>query len=266
MGVTGDFVGNLTQHNVQKNQGGSFPGLENLFFPREVEVSFFGQIDPYARAEVRFEAEQDSRGGEPERQPRRGEPYPDGPAVRHAAQAGQDAQPLRPSQPDPRARLALHRQSRRARSSSSARRDSSSRASRRRGCRPCPSTSSCWAESSTARTTSAFGRNQITNPLVTGRAADLPRLRRVGRHPDRLSRSPTDRQPDRQNNPSSAGTPSTSTPRRAGSTPPHPARRIPLHARRHTSTEHRRGWRSGRPASADQPGGSTSTAGSSRSA
>src|SRR5215471_14045682 len=61
MGVTGDFVGNLTQHNVQKNQGGSFPGLENFFFPREVEVSFFGQIDPYARAEVRFEAEQDSR-------------------------------------------------------------------------------------------------------------------------------------------------------------------------------------------------------------
>ena len=64
MGVTGDFIGNLTQHNVQKNQGGSFPGLENLFFPREVEVSFFGQIDPYARAEVRLEAEQDSRGGD----------------------------------------------------------------------------------------------------------------------------------------------------------------------------------------------------------
>ncbi len=64
MGVTGDFIGNLTQHNVQKNQGGSFPGLENLFFPREVEVSFFGQIDPYARAEVRIEAGQDSRSGE----------------------------------------------------------------------------------------------------------------------------------------------------------------------------------------------------------
>ena len=59
MGVTGDFIGNLTQHNVQQDQGGSFPGLENLFFPREVEVSFFGQIDPYARAEVRFEAGQD---------------------------------------------------------------------------------------------------------------------------------------------------------------------------------------------------------------
>src|ERR1700730_8192504 len=64
MGVTGDFIGNLTQHNVQKNQGGSFPGLENLFFPREVEVSFFGQIDPYARAEVRVETGQDSRNGE----------------------------------------------------------------------------------------------------------------------------------------------------------------------------------------------------------
>jgi hypothetical protein len=64
MGVTGDFIGNLTQNNVQKNQGGSFPGLENLFFPREVEVSFFGQIDPYARAEVRIETGQDERNGE----------------------------------------------------------------------------------------------------------------------------------------------------------------------------------------------------------
>lgn len=63
MGITGDFIGNLTQHNVQKNQGGSFPGLENLFFPREVELSLFGQIDPYARAEVRLEAGQDSRSG-----------------------------------------------------------------------------------------------------------------------------------------------------------------------------------------------------------
>jgi hypothetical protein len=63
MGVTGDFIGNLTQRNVEKNQGGSFSGLENLFFPREVELSFFGQIDPYARAEVRVESGQDSRSG-----------------------------------------------------------------------------------------------------------------------------------------------------------------------------------------------------------
>jgi len=62
MGVAGDFVGNLTQHNVQKNQGGSFPGLENLFFPREVELFFFGAIDPYARGEVRVEAAEDQRG------------------------------------------------------------------------------------------------------------------------------------------------------------------------------------------------------------
>jgi hypothetical protein len=64
MGIAGDFVGNLTQHNVQKNQGGSFPGLENLLFLREGEVSFFGQIDPYARAEVRIEAGQGQRGGD----------------------------------------------------------------------------------------------------------------------------------------------------------------------------------------------------------
>src|SRR2546428_14107830 len=63
MGVTGDFIGILTQRNVEKNQGGSFSGLENLFFPREVELSFFGQIDPYARAEVRVESGQDSRSG-----------------------------------------------------------------------------------------------------------------------------------------------------------------------------------------------------------
>ncbi len=64
MGVTGDFIGNLTQSNVEKNQGGSFSGLENLFFPREVELSFFGQVDPYARAEVRVESGQGSRNGE----------------------------------------------------------------------------------------------------------------------------------------------------------------------------------------------------------
>ncbi len=64
IGIAGDFIGNLTQHNVQQAQGGTFPGLENYFFPREVELSLFGQIDPYARAEVRFESEQEERGGE----------------------------------------------------------------------------------------------------------------------------------------------------------------------------------------------------------
>ena len=50
MGVAGDFIGNLTQRNVDRsNAGGTFAGRENRFFPREVEVSLFGQIDPYAR-------------------------------------------------------------------------------------------------------------------------------------------------------------------------------------------------------------------------
>jgi hypothetical protein len=64
MGVTGDFVGNLTQSNVEKAQGGTFAGQENRFFPREVELSLFGQIDPYASAEVRIEAGEDPRGAE----------------------------------------------------------------------------------------------------------------------------------------------------------------------------------------------------------
>src|SRR5262249_1500083 len=54
--------GNVTQNNVQQAQGGTFPDLENYFFPREIELSLFGQIDPYARAEVRFEASQNQRG------------------------------------------------------------------------------------------------------------------------------------------------------------------------------------------------------------
>src|SRR5437762_2646148 len=62
MGVTGDFVGNLTQSNVEKAGGGTFGGQENRFFPREVELSLFGQIDPYAYAEVRIEAGEDARG------------------------------------------------------------------------------------------------------------------------------------------------------------------------------------------------------------
>src|SRR5262245_50133382 len=62
IGVAGDFIGDLTQNNVQQAQGGTFPGLENYFFPREIELSLFGQIDPYARAEVRFEASQEQRG------------------------------------------------------------------------------------------------------------------------------------------------------------------------------------------------------------
>jgi len=64
MGVTGDFIGNLTQRNVQKAEGGTFARRENRFFPREIELNLFGQIDPYARAEVRFEAGEDTPGAD----------------------------------------------------------------------------------------------------------------------------------------------------------------------------------------------------------
>jgi hypothetical protein len=63
MGVVGDFVFNLTQSNVDKANGGTFAGRENRFFPREIELSFFGQVDPYARAEVRIEAAEEFEDG-----------------------------------------------------------------------------------------------------------------------------------------------------------------------------------------------------------
>ncbi len=64
MGVTGDFVANVTQHNIDKANAGTFRGRENRFFPREVELNLFGQIDPYARAEVRIEAGEAVPGSE----------------------------------------------------------------------------------------------------------------------------------------------------------------------------------------------------------
>src|SRR5438876_3053435 len=64
MGIAGDFVGNITQKNVEKAQGGTFSGQENRFFPREVELSLFGQIDPYASAVVRIEAGEEARGAD----------------------------------------------------------------------------------------------------------------------------------------------------------------------------------------------------------
>ena len=53
IGIAGDFVGNITQNNVDKANAGTFRDRENRFFPREIELSLFGQVDPYARAEVR---------------------------------------------------------------------------------------------------------------------------------------------------------------------------------------------------------------------
>ena len=63
IGVVADFVGNITQRNVEKAQGGTFFGRENRFFPREIELNLFGQIDPYARGEVRIEAAEEFEEG-----------------------------------------------------------------------------------------------------------------------------------------------------------------------------------------------------------
>src|SRR5438046_6743629 len=64
MGIAGDFVGNITSGSVERAGGGTFAGQENRFFPREVELSLFGQVDPYAYGEVRIEAGEERRGEE----------------------------------------------------------------------------------------------------------------------------------------------------------------------------------------------------------
>jgi len=64
IGVVSDFVGNITQNNVEQGKGGTFAGRENRFFPREIELNLFGQIDPYALGQVRIEAVEEFEGGE----------------------------------------------------------------------------------------------------------------------------------------------------------------------------------------------------------
>ena len=64
IGLAGDFVLNLTQRNVDKANAGTFRERENRFFPREIELAFFGQIDPYARGEIRIEAGEETAGQE----------------------------------------------------------------------------------------------------------------------------------------------------------------------------------------------------------
>jgi hypothetical protein len=64
IGVAADFVGNITQRNVDKADGGTFAGRENRFFPREIELSIFGQIDPFARGTFIVEVGEEEAGGE----------------------------------------------------------------------------------------------------------------------------------------------------------------------------------------------------------
>ncbi|HEV8309731.1 MAG TPA: hypothetical protein VGW35_18870 [Methylomirabilota bacterium] len=64
IGVAGDFAGSLASNRVETAHAGSLAGQENRFFPREVELSLFGQVDPYARAEVRMEVGEEFEDGQ----------------------------------------------------------------------------------------------------------------------------------------------------------------------------------------------------------
>jgi hypothetical protein len=66
IGLSTDLVATLTQRNVEAAQGGTFPGEENRFFVRSVELGLFGQIDPYARGVVRLEVGEEVTDGERE--------------------------------------------------------------------------------------------------------------------------------------------------------------------------------------------------------
>jgi hypothetical protein len=63
-GVAGDFVATVTSRQAERTGTGTFAGRENRLFPREIELSLFGQVDPYAYAEVRIETGEEERGGE----------------------------------------------------------------------------------------------------------------------------------------------------------------------------------------------------------
>ena len=64
LGVAGDFVANFARRSVERASVGTFSGRENRFFPREVELNLFGQIDPYARAQVIIETGEEGPGEE----------------------------------------------------------------------------------------------------------------------------------------------------------------------------------------------------------
>ncbi len=57
VGVIGDFIGDFSDKSSNPYQPlATFPGQAQRFFPREVEIGFWGAVDPYARAYVIIEA------------------------------------------------------------------------------------------------------------------------------------------------------------------------------------------------------------------
>ena len=75
IGIVSDFVGNFTPRNVERAAAGTFPGRENRFLPREVEINLFGRIDPYAEGLVRFEFAEEFANGERVTQAKLAEAY-----------------------------------------------------------------------------------------------------------------------------------------------------------------------------------------------
>ncbi|MFN3476513.1 MAG: hypothetical protein ACK4Z6_03025 [Candidatus Methylomirabilales bacterium] len=65
-----DFVLNLTSRGAEKGHTGTFAGRENRLLPREIELTFQGAVDPYARADcfVEIEEEAKAKGGALERE------------------------------------------------------------------------------------------------------------------------------------------------------------------------------------------------------
>jgi hypothetical protein len=68
IGVSGDFVANVTSDRHERRHDGTFAGRENRLFPREISVGFFVRVDPYASAVVRVVGgEEAGAPGEPGR-------------------------------------------------------------------------------------------------------------------------------------------------------------------------------------------------------
>ena len=53
----------VVQRSIESQHTGTFPGLENRFFPREVEIGLFGMVDPFARADVFIEGAEEFAAG-----------------------------------------------------------------------------------------------------------------------------------------------------------------------------------------------------------
>ncbi len=68
IGVSGDFVANLTSFTHERNRDGTFNGRENRVIPREMSLGFFGRVDPFSSAVLRITGSEEAPAG-PGREP-----------------------------------------------------------------------------------------------------------------------------------------------------------------------------------------------------